>query len=152
MKIFVIGGKARTGKNTLGNYLMEEAKKYGYKPCVMRLTEPLYSYARNYFDWSENTGEKPREFLQKMGIEIIKEKLHKNYFLIDRTCEDIEILDVVTIKLERGAYDDLLDEEERKHITETEIDDYKDFDYIIKNTGIDELRKEASSIIKNEEM
>ena len=36
--------------------------------------------------------------------------------------------------------------------TETEIDDYKDFDYIIKNTGIDELRKEASSIIKNEEM
>ena len=51
MKIFVIGGKARTGKNTLGNYLMEEAKKYGYKPCVMRLTEPLYSYARNYFDW-----------------------------------------------------------------------------------------------------
>ena len=49
-------------------------------------------------------------------------------------------------------YDDLLDEEERKHITETEIDDYKDFDYIIKNTGIDELRKEASSIIKNEEM
>ena len=82
MKIFVIGGKARTGKNTRGNYLMKEAKKYGYKPCVMRLTEPLYSYARNYFDWSENTGEKPREFLQKMGIEIIKEKLHKNYFLI----------------------------------------------------------------------
>ena len=60
--------------------------------------------------------------------------------------------DVVTIKLEREDYDDLLDEEERKHITETEIDDYKDFDYIIKNTGIDELRKEASSIIKNEEM
>ena len=113
-----------------------------------------------------------------MGIEIIKEKLHKNYFLIDRTCEDIEILsnffdvfiitdarlimefrelknrfdDVVTIKLEREDYDDLLDEEERKHITETEIDDYKDFDYIIKNTGIYELRKEASSIIKNEEM
>lgn len=178
MKIFVIGGKARTGKNTLGNYLMEEAKKYGYKPCVMRLTEPLYSYARNYFDWSENTGEKPREFLQKMGIEIIKEKLHKNYFLIDRTCEDIEILsnffdvfiitdarlimefselkkrfdDVVTIKLEREDYDDLLDDEERKHITETEIDDYKDFDYIIKNIGIDELKKEASNIIKNEEM
>ena len=31
MKIFVIGGKARTGKNTLGNYLMEEAKKYSGK-------------------------------------------------------------------------------------------------------------------------
>lgn len=178
MKIFVIAGKARTGKNTLGNYLRDELKEYGYKPCVMHLTEPLYSYARNYFDWSENTGEKPREFLQKMGIEIIKEKLHKNYFLIDRTCEDIEILsnffdtfiitdarlimeleelkkrfdDVVTIKLERDNYDDLLTDEERSHITETEIDDYRNFNYIIKNTGIDELRKEASNIIKNEEM
>lgn len=178
MKIFVIAGKARTGKNTLGNYLRDELKEYGYKPCVMHLTEPLYSYARNYFDWSENTGEKPREFLQKMGIEIIKEKLHKNYFLIDRTCEDIEILsnffdtfiitdarlimeleelikrfdDVVTIKLERDNYDDLLTDEERSHITETEIDDYRNFNYIIKNTGIDELRKEANNIIKNEEM
>ncbi len=178
MKIFVIAGKARTGKNTLGNYLRDELKEYGYKPCVMHLTEPLYSYARNYFDWSENTGEKPREFLQKMGIEIIKEKLHKNYFLIDRTCEDIEILsnffdtfiitdarlimeleelkkrfdDVVTIKLERDNYDDLLTDEERSHITETEIDDYRNFNYIIKNTGIDELRKEAVNIIKNEEM
>ena len=60
--------------------------------------------------------------------------------------------DVVTIKLEREDYDDLLDDEERKHITETEIDGYKNFDYIIKNTGIDELKKEASNIIKNEEM
>ena len=62
MKIFVIGGCAKTGKNTFGNYLREELKNYGYKPCVMHLTEPLYSYARNYFDWNENTGEKPREF------------------------------------------------------------------------------------------
>ena len=86
MKIFVIGGCAKTGKNTFGNYLREELKNYGYKPCVMHLTEPLYSYAKNYLDWNENTGDKPREFLQKMGIEIIKEKMHKNMFLIDRTC------------------------------------------------------------------
>lgn len=60
--------------------------------------------------------------------------------------------DVVTIKLERDNYDDLLTDEERSHITETEIDDYRNFNYIIKNTGIDELRKEAVNIIKNEEM
>lgn len=178
MKVFVIGGCARTGKNTFGNYLRDELKEYGYKPCVMHLTEPLYSYARNYFDWNENTGEKPREFLQKMGIEIIKEKLHKNLFLIDRTCEDIEILsnffdvfiitdarlimefrelktrfdDVVTIKLIRDDYEDGLNDEERHHITETEINDYNDFDYIIKNTGFEELRLKAKEIIKNEEM
>ena len=107
--------------------------------------------------------------------------LKKNYinlFLIDRTCEDIEILsnffdvfiitdarlimefrelksrfdDVVTIKLIRNDYEDGLNDEERHHITETEINDYNDFDYIVKNTGFEELRLKAKEIIKNEEM
>ena len=86
MRIFIIGGGARCGKTTFGKYLSEELKRYGYRPCVMHLTEPLYAYARNYFEWDGNEHEKPREFLQKMGIEIIKNKLHKNYFLIDRLC------------------------------------------------------------------
>ena len=92
MKVFVIGGKARSGKSTFGEYLREELKDYGHKPCVMHITEPLYGYARNYFNW-EPSDEKPREFLQKMGIEIIKEKIGKKTFLIDRLFEDIEILE-----------------------------------------------------------
>ena len=47
MKIFIIGGEAGSGKSTFGRYLCEELKDYGYKPCVMHLTEPLYGYARN---------------------------------------------------------------------------------------------------------
>ena len=42
MKIYVIGGKAKTGKTTFGNYLREELKDYGYRPCVMHITTPLY--------------------------------------------------------------------------------------------------------------
>lgn len=177
MKVYVIGGSAKAGKNTFGKYLREEIKKYGHKPCVMRLTEPLYSYAENYFDWNENTAEKPREFLQKMGIEIIKEKLHKTYFLIDRLCEDIEILsnffdtfiitdarlimeleelkkrydDVVLIKVSRDDYDNGLSEEEKNHITETELNDYRGFNYKVFNTSLEDLEKQASIIVKNEE-
>lgn len=177
MKVFIIGGAAKSGKNTFGEYLMEELKHYGYKPCVMRLTEPLYSYARNYFSWDEKSDDKPREFLQKMGIEVIKEKLHKPYFLINRTCEDIEILsnffdafiitdarlimefeefrkrfdNVVIIKINRTNYDNGLTEEEQKHITETELFDYKKYDYEIENTGLAEMKKQAGSIIKLEE-
>ena len=92
MKIIVIGGKAKCGKNTFGEYLREELKDYGYKPCVMHLTDPLYSYARNYFQWNGDYDEKPREFLQKMGTEIIREKLGKKDFLLNRFYEDVEIL------------------------------------------------------------
>ena len=70
MRIFVIGGKARSGKNTFGDLLKNELENYGYKPCIMHITEPLYTYARIYFHWDGNEEDKPRDFLQKMGIEI----------------------------------------------------------------------------------
>lgn len=177
MKIFIIGGQAKCGKNTLGEFLREELKDYGYKPCVMHITEPLYSYARNYFDWNGNDQDKPREFLQKMGIEIIREKLGKKDFLLNRLYEDIDILknffdtfiitdarlinefesiknkyeEVVTIKIERKNYDNQLSDEEAKHITESEISSYRDFDYIIENKSINSLKTAALEIVHNEE-
>ncbi len=177
MKIYVIGGAAKSGKNTFGTYLREEAKKYGYKPCVMQITEPLYCYARTYFDWDFQNGEKPREFLQKMGIEIIKNKLKKETFLLDRIAEDIEILsnffdvfiitdarlamefqyfkrnysDVVTIRLSRKQYDNGLSEEEKNHITEQEIQNLKDFDYEIENISLESLKRAAQEIVEQEE-
>ena len=177
MKIFVIGGEAKSGKNTFGEYLKEELKDYGYKPCVMHLTEPLYGYAEHYFDWNPRKDEKPREFLQKMGIEIIRDKLGKKEFLLNRLFEDIEILsnffdtfiitdarmiheflsirakydEVVTIKLVRKNYDKMLTDEEANHITEKEIAGYNDFDYTIENKGIHELKMAALEIVHNEE-
>ncbi|MBR2827773.1 MAG: hypothetical protein IKE70_00880 [Bacilli bacterium] len=177
MKIFLIGGKAKCGKNTFGNFLKEQLKDYGYKPCTMHITEPLYGYARNYFCWNEQEEEKPREFLQKMGIEIIQEKLGKKDFLLNRLFEDIEILsnffdvfiitdtrlkrefqeikkhyeDVTTIKVKRSNYDTQLTEEEENHITEKEIDEYHDFDYIIDNTSLEDLEIEALEVVRKEE-
>ena len=176
MKVFVIGGKAKSGKNTFGEYLREELKDYSYKPCVMHITEPLYSYARNYFDWNNNQ-EKPREFLQKVGYDIIKEKMGKKTFLLDRLFEDIEILnnffdtfiitdarlaeefdaikekyeDVVAIKLERSNYESNLSEEEKNHITEKDLDNYQGFDYIVENSNLKDLKRVALEIVRNEE-
>lgn len=177
MKVYVIGGKAKTGKNTFGEYLKEELKKYGYKPCILHITEPLYSYARNYFDWNGNENDKPREFLQKMGIEIIRDKMDKKDFLLNRLFEDIEILsnffdtfiivdarlvrefeiikdrydDVVTIKINRKLDHSVLSIDEQNHITELEVDLYKDYDYIIENHAIEDLEKASIEIIRNEE-
>ncbi len=177
MKIFVIGGRAKSGKNTFGEMLREELKDYGYRPCVMHITEPLYSYARTYFDWNGNEDEKPREFLQKMGIEIIRDKLGKKEFLLNRLYEDIEILsnffdafiitdarminefesikqkyeDVITIKLERKDYDNQLTEEEAEHITEKEVDAYDDYDYVIQNRSLGDLKASALELVRNEE-
>lgn len=177
MKVYVIGGKARCGKSTFGEYLREELKDYGYKPCVMHITAPLYQYASTYFEWDGNENTKPREFFQKMGIDIIKNKLGKENFLLDRLYEDIEILkeffdtfiitdarlihefesirnkydDVVIIKLERPGIEDKLTPEEKLHVTEQEVDMYDGYDYIIENKLKKDLEKGAMEIVRNEE-
>ena len=176
MKIYVIGGKARTGKNTFGKYLKEELEKKGYHPCIMQLTTPLYLYAKTYFGWDGKEETKPREILQKLGIEWIQEKLGKKDFLVNRLLEDIEILknffdtfiitdarltheidrikasakDVMVIKIERENQENGLTEEEKKHRTETEIDEYQGFDIIIKNEKEEDLKFSAKTIVEKE--
>ena len=176
MKIFIIGGKAESGKTTFGNYLREYLKDYGYKPCVMHITDPLYQYAEKYFDWNRNTDPKPREFLQRMGIEVIQEKMGKKDFLLNRLYEDIEVLsnffdtfiitdarlihefqsirekydDVVSIKIVRKQKNSL-SESENNHVTEIELDNYNDFDYVVLNTSLTDLNNSALDIVKYEE-
>lgn len=177
MKLYIIGGTAGSGKSTLGKHLKEQLNKYGHKACIMQLTWPLYNYAKNYFNWDGNIDNKPRQFLQTMGIEIIKKKLHKDYFLINRLSEDIEILssffdtfiitdarliieieelkkrykNTITIHVKRELYNNKLNQSERTHITETELLNYDKFDYTINNYENTDLEKEAINIIKKEE-
>ena len=63
MKIFVIGGKAKSGKNTFGEKLKKHLIDYGYKPCIMHITEPLYTYAKNYFMYDAKNDEKAASVL-----------------------------------------------------------------------------------------
>ena len=140
---------------------------------MKNITTPLYEYAKNYFSWNGDMREKPREFLQEMGIEVIRNTLHKDTFLVDRLCEDIDILkhyfsvfiitdgrlvsefnllrerfpDIKIIHVIRDNYDNKLSPKEKEHITETDMENYKDYDYVINNTTKDELFKEADKIM-----
>lgn len=174
MKVYVIGGTAKSGKTTLANYLKENLTSLGYKPCIIKLTDPLYRYAEKYFNKKIDEENKPREFLQQIGIEIIKNKLHKDKFLLERTEEDIEILknffdvfiitdirlkmeyeefknkysDITTINIKRPNFDNNLTKKEKNHITEKDLEDYNDYDYTIINDKNDDLYIKAKKIIK----
>ena len=173
--IYIICGGAKSGKTTFGNMLRDELKYNSLKPCVMQITGPLYHYAEDYFTWDRLRDEKPREFLQRFGIEILKEKLNKPHFLINRLMEDIEVLDtffdtfiisdvrfneeieilkdkykdVVVIKLIRPFFDDELTMEQKMHVTEKAVDEITNFDYLVQNTSLKELEKQAKDIVKD---
>ena len=171
MKLILLCGKADSGKDTFGNILKEEFEKHKKKVCILRITEPLYRYAKDYFGWDGKDSSKPRALLQELGIEVIKEKMGMDTFLLDRLAGDIEVLNnyfevgiitdgrliseieylkknfnVVKVIRMLSDEDNNLTVKERKHITETDLDNEYEYDYIVKNTTKEELKKKAKEI------
>ena len=171
MKLILICGKADSGKDMFGEILKEEYVSHKKKACILKITEPLYRYARDYFGWDGKDSSKPRSLLQELGTDVIKEKMGMTTFLLDRLRDDINILNnyfevgiitdgrliseceylkknfnnVKVIKLVRNA-DNKLSDKEKKHITETDLDNDYEFDYIVENTSKKALTEKAKEI------
>ncbi len=176
--IYMIAGKAQHGKTTTSKIIIEEYKKRGKKVARLYHAKYIKDYAMDYFDWDGREKTKPRELLLNIGTELIRKKLGKEYFFINRITEDIEILSyffdiividdarlkieieaqrknfekTITINIKRKNFDNKLTEEQKNHLTEIDLDDYEQFDYIIINdAGIEDLREKISKIIKENE-
>ena len=58
---------------------------------------------------------------------------------------------IVTIKITRVNFETELTGKEQKHKTETEMDNYNDFDYEVINDTIEQYEKDIYEIYKKEE-
>lgn len=165
--IFVLSGKAKSGKNLLADKI---ENYYKNKRCI-QISYAFYlkNYVKNIYGWSGSEEDKPRELLQKIGIDLIKNKIDSN-LLIRRVCEDIKVYsyfydiiiitdarlkdeieipkrlfnNVVTIRIDSIYYDKKMTIEQMNHITETNLDNYDKFDYIIND--FDKLEEILSKI------
>lgn len=177
MKIYLIGGKARNGKDTFGKMFRDHYQLLGKKVCVMHLSNYIKHFAIDYFDWDGKDDTKPRSLLQQLGTDIIREKMNKKYFFVNRLLEDMEVLDnffdvcLVTdirfpleydeikkvhpdatkILITRPDYITELTEKQKKHVTETALDNYTDYDYKVINRNLTDLKLDADKIIEMEE-
>lgn len=165
--IFVLSGKAKSGKNLIADKIKNYYKN---KRCI-QISYAFYlkNYVKNIYGWSGSEEDKPRELLQKIGIDLIKNKIDSN-LLIRRVCEDIKVYsyfydiiiitdarlkdeieipkrlfnNVVTIRIDSIYYDKKMTIEQMNHITETNLDNYDKFDYIIND--FDKLEEILSKI------
>lgn len=90
-KIILISGKAENGKTTAANKMKEVFENNGYKVVITRYAKYLKEIARDYCKWNGEKDEIGRTLLQKLGTEIIRQKMNKPDFHVGRICEDIEI-------------------------------------------------------------
>ena len=171
IKLFVISGKARSGKGALSNIITNYYKE---KKCInISFAYYLKDYVKRITNWDGTEETKPRKLLQELGIELIKNKID-NRLLINRILQDIEVFsyfydiiiisdarlidEIETIKenypnsigirVYRNNYDNLLNKEEKNHITETNLDDYIGFDYTVINNNYTELKEKIENILR----
>ena len=174
MKLYLICGKARAGKDTFAKLIKQEEEKNNKKVCILKLTSPLYRWAEDYFNYDKEKDEKPRELLQTIGYDILQLKLKKKDFLLDYLITTIEILDdyydvglitdgrlVHEIEVLKEKYpsiktilltnkkDNKLTNKEKNHQTEIDLDDYQNFDYIVENRDMESLKLEALNIVED---
>ena len=177
MKVYLISGPARNGKDTIGDFLEKDYKEMGYKVCRTQIAKYLKMYIKDYFGWDGSEETKPRELLQRLGTDVIREKLGKERFFVDRTIEDIDILihffdvmiisdirfpieitgikekfdDVVVINVKRINFETELTAEQQSHKTETALDGFNDYDYCLINDTLEGLERDVKEIVHKEE-
>lgn len=173
-KIYILSGKAKSGKDAVSRII---TNYYQDKRCIsLSYSYYLKDYIKRITGWDGSEDTKPRELLQQIGIELIKNKINDKLF-INRLVEDIEIFsyfydiivvtdarlieeiempkqklsNVVTIRINRENIDNNLTLEQKEHLTETALDDYSNFDYIIDNNkSFENLEKEVLKIMEVE--
>lgn len=172
VKIYILSGKAKSGKDTVNKII---TNYYKDKKCIsISYSYYLKDYIKRISGWNGEEETKPRELLQQIGIELIKNKIDDKLF-INRLLEDIEVFsyfydyiivtdarligeieipkqkfdNVTTIRINRDNINNNLTEEQKHHLTETALDDYSDFDYIIDNNkDYESLEKQVLKILE----
>ena len=173
MKIFLIAGKAGSGKAEVAKMIKEF---YIYKKensIITGYSKYLKLYAREMIDWDGNENNKPRKFLQELGS-YIRNDLNMPYFFIDRIIDDIRIyerdasvciIDDIRLPEEieeiKKNFDDVtsfliinqfgqspLSIEEQIHPTETALENYNNFDYTLVNSNLADLKEKIFKILE----
>lgn len=172
-RIYMIAGKARHGKDTTGSFIKEYYDAKGMKSINLQISYPLKYYASKVLDWDFSEETKPREFLQRVGSSI-RSKMDERFFT-NRLVEDIKVLfefcdviiisdvrmpiefeeissnfdDVKKVYINRPNFETMLSGTEQKHITETALDNYSDYDCIIKNDGsLEDLKNKVNELLE----
>ena len=171
MRIFFVAGKTGSGKKEVSKLISEYFIYKLEKNVVTSYSKYIRSFAVELTDWGGQSLNKPREFMQNFGMKI---RMHDKEFFTRRMIEDIYIYELNEIQnviisdarmpdeLDniKDSFDDVycfyvenqfgvssLTAEQQAHITETALESYDDFDYIIANEDLTKLKEKIFNIL-----
>ena len=172
MRVILISGSARFGKDSTAFMMKELLEKQKKKVLIIHYADNLKLFAKNYFGWSGQKDRKGRELLQWLGTDVIRKnyedtwvdmvvallkgiKTLYDYIIIPDVRFPNEIdrmrdnFDCITVRVIRPNFDNGLTEEQRKHPSETALDNYP-MEYELINDGdLEKLLDTTRTFIKN---
>lgn len=179
MGIFIISGKSGHGKDTFANIIKEKLNNVGCNVMIIHYGDLVKYYLKQYYNWDGEKDEAGRKLLQTLGTDIVRNydpnywtevvarfiaavKNDWDCILIPdaRFVNEVELTkyycpEAKTIRIERYNEDNslylnpALTEKQHKHPSETNLDDYEDFDYYVQNIGLEELKESADVILQD---
>jgi len=170
-QIFLISGKAESGKDTASNFLKEKLEG---DTLVLHYADYLKLIARSYLGWNGEKDSKGRTLLQWLGTDRVRIELNKPLFWVERACDAIEIVEdkydyfcisdcrfpnevyypkarfpgmVSSVRIIRNNYVSKLSKEQMLHPSEIALDDFV-FDYTISSiSGLEPLSNAIDNFI-----
>lgn len=176
LDVFLVAGKARAGKDTFAKVLKNMLENRGKRVLITHYADLVKWYCKQYFDWNGEKDVNGRTLLQLVGTEIFRRD-NPDYWVnhviqgvfysqsnwdavvipdcrylneIDKSKwqKVIDYCQVHTIKITRPTNKDGLTVAQRNHSSETELDNFNSFDYIVPNIGtINDLNGSAEAIL-----
>lgn len=171
MRVILISGKARHGKDTVAAYMKETLERCGYKVLITHYADLVKYICTTFFGWDGKKDEKGRHLLQYIGTDVVRAndpdywvrfvyeiaKLFKDewdYMIVPdarfpneiSTFEESEF-DTVHIRVVRENFEDGMTDEQRNHASETALDNYSSDETIENNGTLDELREKVASVV-----
>ena len=166
MRIFLVAGKAGSGKNEVAK-LIKEYYIYKLEECaITSYSKYIKQFARELTDWDGTDANKPRDFMQQIGdkirsidpyyftsnmtkdISIYKEYVNNLVIADVRMPEEIEEIkenfdEVYAIYVVNQFGNSSLTIEQQSHITETALENYDEFDYTLANDTFESLKEKV---------
>ncbi len=169
MRVFLVAGKAGSGKNEVASIIVKNMPN----TIVTGFSKYIKLFALEFTDWDGRDFNKPRAVLQEMGDtlrsvdeDFLTKRIEEDFKVYEkmgidnvvvsdvRLVHEIEYFknkddfDVIAIRVNAIKSKRDLNEEEKMHHTELELDNYKDFDYVIDNKFDENLKNDVIEILE----
>lgn len=162
MKVILISGKARHGKDTFAEMLRKKLEDDGNRVLVAHYGDLVKYVCKTFFGWNGEKDEYGRHILQYVGTDVIRNQKEDywvkfitdmleffgdnwDYVLIPDTRFPNEVekmksrFDTIHLRILRPDFDNGLTEEQKNHPSETALDNVQPDYLVINGRGFEEL-------------